>query len=272
MSSPSALRTALESILSDCAALVRAAVPVSAHRKAHQDYVSDVDVRIDAHLMTALSALTPGVPILSEEREVALTAPVPEWWIVDPIDGTGNLLAGIPFVGISAALVNRDGPRVAAVAGAYQGKVWSAVRQGGAFVNGERLQIPGDASELIVASTGFLDRVQTTARGDAWAAIRRTGKVRNFGAQSLHLCGVAQGWFGAGLSVEARIWDEAAGGLIVREAGGVWHSRADFADWCDPATIMPVPQESIACHPQALATLAGIMPSTNQVATLRRQA
>jgi myo-inositol-1(or 4)-monophosphatase len=96
----------------------------------------------------------------------------------------------------------------------------------------------------------LLDAMMRSAATDAWSAIRGAGKIRNIGAQAIHLCGVASGWFAAALSLEAAIWDEAAAGLILREAGGVWKSTADTVDWTDPAAILAGQrQKSVACHP-----------------------
>lgn len=256
-----ALLSALCAIMATAADLVRASPPKLVDRKAHQDYVTDVDRRLDAYLETALTTLRPGIPVLSEERAAALAAPVSEWWIVDPVDGTGNLMAGLPFVGVAVALVDARGPRIATVAAPFQGKLWTAIRGRGAQADGVGLHLPAVPPELVVASTGLLDRLHAGADRAPWAALRQAGKLRNLGAQSLHLCGVAQGWFAAALSVEARIWDEAAGGLVLREAGGIWRSAADSADWCDPAGLMALPgQESLACHPTVLSTLDSIMP------------
>lgn len=256
-----ALLSALCGIMATAADLVRASSPGQVDRKAHQDYVTDVDRRLDAYLETALVGLHPGIPVLSEERAAALAAPVPEWWIVDPVDGTGNLMAGLPFVGVAVALVDARGPRVAAVAAPFQGRLWTAIRGRGAQVNGIELRLPAVPPELVVASTGLLDRLHAGADRAPWLALRRAGKLRNLGAQSLHLCGVAQGWFAAALSVEARIWDEAAGGLVLREAGGIWRSAADAADWRDPGGLMALPgQESLACHPAVLSVLDPVLP------------
>ena len=120
--------------------LARRAPPARADRKAHQDYVTDVDLAVDAFLQDALPPLVPGAPVLSEERAAEAGAQG-AWWCVDPIDGTANLMAGLPFVAVSVALVDRDGPRLAAVA-SLQGPVHSAIRGGGAWRDGARLRLP----------------------------------------------------------------------------------------------------------------------------------
>lgn len=238
----------------------RAAQPQSRTQKAHQDYVTDVDLRIDRYLDDALGALIPGCPVLSEERAVDHTGRLARYWIVDPIDGTLNMMAGLPFYGIAVALVDHAGPRLAAIGAIAQGDIYAARRGAGAWKNGAPLAVGAQPrAPLIVLSTGLLDHLVAEAPG-AYAALRQIGKIRNLGAQALHLCAAAEGSLAAVASIEARVWDEAAGGLILREAGGLWRSQADSADWCDPAAMMAIAQQrSIAGHPDAVARIGAAL-------------
>lgn len=252
-------------VMEAAVALVRGRSPSWHNRKAAQDYVTDLDLVVDEFLQQALSALQPGVPVLSEERAADRPGPIPAFWIVDPIDGTHNLMARVPFVGISVALVDAKGPCFGAVASMTDGTLWVAARGEGAWEKraGQPMRpllLPREApSELLVLSTGLLDALMAEG-GGRWPALRRLGKLRNLGAQALHLCGVAAGQFAAAGSIEARIWDEAAGGLILREAGGIWASAADAADWQDPAALMEVRQlRSLACHPAVAETVSAIL-------------
>jgi myo-inositol-1(or 4)-monophosphatase len=239
----------VKAILTEAIDLAKRVRPSEATKKAHQDYVTDVDMAVDAFLESRLSALIPTCPVLSEERAVVHNGPLDRYWIVDPIDGTMNLLAGLPFVGICVALANAHGPQLAAVASISDGAIFSAIKGDGAFCDGKRLQLLAPPSDLIVLSTGLLDQLMN-GHADAYGALRRLGKIRNLGAQALHLCGVASGQFAAAASLEARLWDEAAGGLILREAGGHWQAASDKADWSQPQAMMAIRQQrSIAAHP-----------------------
>jgi fructose-1,6-bisphosphatase/inositol monophosphatase family enzyme len=258
-----ALLSALAGVLGRAAGLARRDRPLQAGRKAHQDYVTDVDLAVDALLAEELGRLLPGVPVLSEERAADLAGPCPAYWIVDPIDGTGNLIAGLPFVGITVALVDAQGPAAAGIASLGDGALFTAARGAGAWRDGVPLRLPGAPPELVVLSTGLMDALAALPAADLaarWAMLRGVGKLRNLGAQSLHLCGVAAGQFAAAASREARVWDEAAGGLILREAGGLWRSAADTADWRQPAAMMAIArQDSLACHPAVAAAMAGAL-------------
>lgn len=251
-----ALRAALETALREAAAEAAAHRPTEIAAKGAQDYVTDVDQRIDALLTARLERLTPDAPALSEERAVPPGAVAPPYWVIDPIDGTLNLAAGLPFVGVSAALVDVEGPRIGAVASLHHGgAVWSAARGLGAWRDGARLAPVPRPPELLLASTGALDRLAD--RPDAYRALRAVGKIRNLGAQALHLCFVASGAAAAALSREARVWDEAAGALIAAEAGCVLRSWAEAIDWTQPEAAMATPgRHSLAAHPAAAAALA----------------
>ncbi|HHB81120.1 MAG TPA: inositol monophosphatase family protein [Aliiroseovarius sp.] len=254
------LRAGLEAVMREAMQLARQVPPEQAHKKAHQDYVTEVDMKLDRFLETELGALTPGCPVLSEERAVTHAGSLERYWIVDPIDGTLNMMSGLPFYGIAAALVDRDGPQLAAVAAVAQDEVLIAERNQGAWLNGQPLRLPKTPPLLIVLSTGLLDHLMQDDNAQ-WEGIRAIGKIRNLGAQALHLCGVARGQFAAVASVEARVWDEAAAGLILREAGGIWQSRADRADWTDPTALMAITKQySVAADPASAAALVPLLP------------
>lgn len=243
------LLAALGGVLREAGA--RAVRPSHVQAKAHQDWVTDVDLAVDAFLAEALGRLLPGVPVLSEERAAQEEGPCEAWWVVDPIDGTGNLIAGLPLFGISVALVDAKGPRLAAVLGLPGGPLHAARRGGGAWRDGQPLRLPGTPAALVGLSTGLIDALMATPdAASRWKRLREIGKIRNLGAQSIQLCAVAEGALAAAASVEARIWDEAAAGLVLREAGAIWHSAADAADWSRPAAMMRLgAQRSLACHP-----------------------
>ncbi|KRS16556.1 inositol monophosphatase family protein [Roseovarius indicus] len=221
--------------------------PRKVHKKSHQDHVTDIDTAIDRLLSDELPKIA-DVPVLSEERVADAPASLDTYWMIDPLDGTANLIAGLPFYAVSVALVDPLGPRLAAVVSCTDGNIWSAQRDQGATFNGRPVSMPkSPQSELIVLSTGLIDWLQSYPI--AYKSVRSVGKIRNLGSQALHLCGAAMGHFAAVASREARVWDEAAGGLIVREAGGEWQSAADTADWTKPGALMEADQNSVAGHP-----------------------
>ena len=252
---PAGLMASVEDIVRRAMAQARGARIDATETKSHQDFVTNIDLAIDRFLEAELGALIPDCPVLSEERAVTHRDTLARYWIVDPIDGTLNMMAGLPFYAVAVCLVDAHGPLLSVIGAVAQDDIYAARRGAGAHKNGTALRIPADPPALIVPSTGLLDRI-VAHHPDAYATLRAIGKIRNFGAQALHLVRVADGSFAAVASIEAKVWDEAAAGLILREAGGLWYSAADAMDWRVPAALMESPgQRSVAAHPEVAQTL-----------------
>lgn len=240
------VREALTTVMRAARDVAVAARPTRIDVKAALDYVTDVDRRLDEVLTERLSALTPGVPVLSEERPIEESGDT--FWIIDPIDGTHNMMTGLPFFGVCAALFDGGGARVSAVLDVVRGAVYSAERGRGAFLDETRLVMPETASTLVGVSSGALDAL--LAEGEIYATLRKLGKLRNLGSQALHLACVADGRFGFTLSHEARFWDDAAARLVAEEAG------ARYRSFAFPAEAAPIdvarskaPLKSLCAHP-----------------------
>ena len=236
------MRDALQDILRAGADKARKARPSEQTKKAHQDYVTDVDLALDAFLKDRLSALTPDIPVLSEEGDS--TALPDRFWMVDPIDGTANLIAGIPFVGIAVALIENDQTTLAGVADIHHGAIYSAQKGQGAYQGDTRLEPAQTPTELIGVSSGVLAYADITA-------LRAFGKIRNLGSQALQLCMVASGQLSANLSYEAKLWDDAAAALIATEAGMHYRAHPEGASADDN-------QRSICCHPAHITAITDL--------------
>lgn len=244
----------LSTIIRQAADLIRDSAVSDISTKRKQDYVTDIDRKSDSFLTDRLATLLADVPVFSEERPVDGTAK--RFWIIDPLDGTHNLIAGLPMVAVSVALCDHLGPVLGTVFDVFGQICYSAGRGSGAQKNGDRLKILDQAMDLAAVSTGLLDRM--IDHPDAWRQLRHLVKIRNLGSQALQLCAVAEGRLGAALSHEARFWDDAAGGLIVREAGGIYESRVPGQDF----RVMIVNQtemKSAAVHPALYPEVRGIL-------------
>jgi myo-inositol-1(or 4)-monophosphatase len=128
--------------------------------------------------------------------------------VLDPIDGTNNLVRGIPYSGPSLFAVDREGRMTAVVLNAFTGRSFWARSGEGAYRDGERLlPIPPAAGDVIVG--GAHD-------------VKRGSWPRLLGATAHTLCAVAEGRLDGyrtpGDSPD-RSWDLLAGALIAAEAG-----------------------------------------------------
>ena len=208
-------REQLRTVLTDAGKLARARSVTQVSEKAALDYVTNVDHELDRWLTEALPSVVPDAAVHSEERP--MTGAGAKSWLIDPLDGTHNLKAGISFCAISAALFVEDEVVLAGVCEIGSGDIYLAERGAGSWLNDERLHASATHSGLIAVSSGAMDSL--IRHPQAYARLRAVGKLRNLGAQALHLCYVARGRFALAVSQEARLWDDAAGRLIAEEAG-----------------------------------------------------
>jgi myo-inositol-1(or 4)-monophosphatase len=207
----------------------------NAGEKGPGDWVSDADHASERAIREVLRTAAPGLAFFGEETggERAEVG-----WVVDPLDGTTNFLRSFPVVGVSIALVAQGEPVVGVVQAPMLGDVYAARRGGGASRNGAPITVASRPPAGAVCATGFPFRSKRDGL-DAYLptlerALRAFEDLRRAGAASLDLawtaCGVFDGYFEQHLGT----WDVAAGGVIVREAGGIvtdWHG--DDRAWLD---------------------------------------
>ena len=144
-------------------------------------------------------------------------------WIVDPLDGTTNYVHGVPHYCVSLALERNGGLLVGAVYDPILGECFTAIEGRGARLNGRPIHASGVAAlSEALAAVGFAPNSQADAP-DVHVFLEmlpRCQAIRRTGSSALNLCYLAAGRFDLYWSYSTRIWDVAAGVLIVREAGG----------------------------------------------------
>ena len=192
--------------------------------KGPANFVTAADHRAEEILHAELTRARPGYGLLMEERGDIAGADRTHRFIVDPLDGTTNLLHGIPHFAISIAL-ERDGDLVAGlIYNPVSHETFTAERGKGAFLNDRRIRVAA-RSELAdcVIGTGiphsgrpqhdvFLNELRAVM--DASAGVRRIG------AAALDLAWTAAGRLDGFWERNLRAWDIAAGIVVIREAGG----------------------------------------------------
>jgi myo-inositol-1(or 4)-monophosphatase len=188
-----------------------------------RDLVTLWDERAEDTVRAVLARETPDIAIFGEERGASNTAKKTARWLVDPIDGTVNFVHGIPFYAVSIGLEVDGLMEAGVVLAPVLGWNFSAQRGGGAFRNGEKLQVSAvktlNGSAL---ATGFpYDRAESKYNFPEWEHMQCVaGACRRFGAASLDLAMVAAGWLDGYWESRLSPWDLAAGILLVTEAGG----------------------------------------------------
>jgi myo-inositol-1(or 4)-monophosphatase len=186
------------------------------------DWVSDADTSSEHAIRERLHDAAPELAFFGEETG-GDRADV--GWFVDPLDGTANFVHGFPVVGVSIGLVADGRPVVGVVHAPMLGRVYAARLGGGATCNGEPIRISARDPEEAICATGFPFRSKRARLPQYFPVFERAlltfEDLRRAGAASLDLswtaAGVLDGYFEQALGT----WDVAAGGLLVREAGGV---------------------------------------------------
>ena len=215
---------AVQAVLAAGRLLADPAALRSIRAKSETDYVTNVDLAVQEFLREHLAALAPDVQFMAEEQDnsaLDLTRPC---WILDPVDGTTNLIHQFQHSAISLALAEGGQIVFGVVYNPYTEECFAACRGGGAFRNGASIQVSAVsrlADSLLSTGTvpGRRDLADTAFR-QMRALYDRCQDVRRTGCASLELCDVACGRLEGYVELVLQPWDYAAGMLIVAEAGG----------------------------------------------------
>jgi myo-inositol-1(or 4)-monophosphatase len=212
--------------------LLTASGDVDVEAKTDGTPVTDADREVDERLATRLAELFPQHGVLSEERDTV--SPDTEWtWIVDPIDGTSNFICRLPYWCISVALAFQGCPVLGIIDAPVLGRRYIATLGGGTFLESRTTSLDGtthqhrrrrlQVREAVDWRAGGNRHVPVmlttaTARAARGAGLRLNPRV--MGSTALDLAIVAEGVAAASIAVIPKVWDVAAGVLLVTEAGG----------------------------------------------------
>lgn len=213
------------------------------------DIKLDLDVRCQRLITQSLARAFPSIPVLGEEGVDPVAEQAPFRWVVDPIDGTVNFARGIPHASVSIALQQATSSGYQTVVGVihdpFLHETWTATATTAARRNGRRIHV-SDRARLAeaVVSVGFAKSNHALDQLLPLVAhlTPRVCKLRLMGSAALALAYVAEGRFDAYIEAGIRLWDVAAGGLIVQRAGGVFEIQP----------IGPAHRYSLVCNNRLL--------------------
>lgn len=211
------------------------------------DPVTVIDTEVEEHLRATIAGQRPGDVVLGEEggqdspdavadaeaggpdRAVAADGSDRVRWVVDPVDGTVNLLYGIPFTAVSVAAEVGGVVVAGAVHNIVTRETWAAGLGQGATLRHPDGAVTDlatssrDDVSLALVGTGFgYDAALRAEQGAVVAALLpRVRDIRRCGSAALDLCMVASGRLDAYYERGLKQWDHAAGALIAAEAGAL---------------------------------------------------
>jgi myo-inositol-1(or 4)-monophosphatase len=191
--------------------------------KSPVDLVSYVDKESEKMLVQGLSLILPDAGFVTEEGTVQQAASGLKW-IIDPLDGTTNFLHKVPPYSISIALWDEEELLLGVVHEITHSESFYAWKGGGAWCNGKKIHVSlATAISASLIAVGFPYSLQ--GKNEQYFSIiksftEKSHGLRRLGSAAVDLAYVACGRFEAYFEFNLKIWDIAAGILIVREAGG----------------------------------------------------
>lgn len=222
-----------ESLLISAAAIVRAAGQLileleqqdfSIAVKSKANYVTEIDMAVERFVVSRLLDLTPEFALLTEESESAKTDFTAPTWILDPVDGTTNLMRGYRFSAVSLALAVAEQPVLGLIYNPYADELFTAAMGCGATLNGHPIHV-SDRDSLADGLIGFgTTPYDRRLAHQTFIQVERiflqSLEVRRSGSAALDIAYVACGRLDGFFEQMLQSWDYAAGSIILSEAGG----------------------------------------------------
>lgn len=195
---------------------------VKVYDKGESDFYTDSDLECEHKIREIILKQYPDHEFLGEEhgRTEGQNEHV---WIVDPLDGTANFIAGIPLFSVSIALEISGELEVGVVCNPISGELFTAEKGKGAYLNGERLKISDqkDSSKAIFAfGRGYGEEEQQKFINIFSRLHNKIRGTRIIGSAAIDLAYTAAGKLDGYACIGGKLWDYAAGALLVQESGG----------------------------------------------------
>jgi myo-inositol-1(or 4)-monophosphatase len=192
--------------------------------------VTEADRASQRLIVAALNKQFPGDGIIGEESETGstitceVTDPMGRNWVIDPIDGTNNFIAGLGAFAVCIGLLDGGEPVLGVVYDVTRDVMYAAARGLGATMNDVPVQVlktPLGDSSMLMLTSNLLDK---NGNAPQWACrwIGQTvWKVRMLGSAALEAINVAAGVAHGAVTVNGKLWDIVAPAAVVIEAGGL---------------------------------------------------
>jgi fructose-1,6-bisphosphatase/inositol monophosphatase family enzyme len=223
---------------------------VETRYKPDRSVVTDADEEIERLLRARIQAVYPDHGIVGEEgKSVNLDADYV--WALDPIDGTGVFVAGLPMWGVSIGLLRRGHPVLGCFYLPVLNDWYEADLDGPALFNGEPVSTISD--DLLNPNAWIAVPSNVHRRYE----IAYPGKARSLGSLAADVCYVARGSAVGALIGQPKLWDIAAAMVVLQRAGGalrLLHSGQPL----DPRALLtgqPAPEPVVCGSPAALELL-----------------
>ena len=229
----------IQGVLLEAGKLLIEKYPASAIYSDTKGYLAEADILMNEFIKTKIKNEYPNEQIFSEEDDESQRPEISNsflTWIIDPICGTTNFVKKLPFFVISLCVVNSEDVLFSGIYDPSRDELFLADRES-ATLNGVQVFV-SDVQKLDEAIIA-INCNQSSFKRDRLLLVDhvidlappRTRRLRIMESANLELAYIACGRLDGYLSQEDKIWDMAAGSLMIQSAGGVYKIlKGSFAD------------------------------------------
>ena len=223
--------------------------PYQITQKADGTLVTDIDFKMEEAIVKTIKEKFPEDEILSEENIYPVRDRSPKVtdrhskrlisngayssnaspyrWIIDPLDGTHNYIRGVNIVGTSIALEFNKEVVVGVIYMPFTKELYYACRGKGSYLNGKKIYVSDKKlKEVTLIYDSNVINEQTDVILQHLKKLK--GKVfimRMFGSTARSLSYIAEGKADLEIEYTDKVWDFAAGAILIEEAGGKFTSH-----------------------------------------------
>ena len=208
------------------------------------DVVTAADKASEKIIVESINKNYPDHSVLTEESGLSLRGNGEWQWVIDPLDGTTNYSAGLPWFNVAIGIKHMEETVAGVVYAPRLGEMFAATLGGGATLNGNPIKpsLTPTLSKAVV-STGFpYDKATNPDNNlDNFKQIMPVVRgLRRMGSAALDICYVAAGFLDAYWELNLHEWDVCAAMLIAHDAGAVAHRFRPDRNWCIMASNVPL--------------------------------
>lgn len=223
------------------AALEAGKIILSTYGKKHQlmiktdnsDFATKVDLEAEKKIVEIITKNFPSHNIISEEK-IRIDKKSSFTWAIDPIDGTVSYVSKMPFFAVSIGLLENDKPIIGVIYHVERKDLYWAERKKGAYLNGKKISVSKTAKladAVIGLGIGSIGQRKNKLGEYFFPLLDQVRYIYMLGGGAVTMALLAKGSLDA-VPNTAWIWDQAAAGIIIIEAGGKVSDRyGNPVDW-----------------------------------------